>query len=73
MSFDNDLLHRGIENQHSPVYSFLHMSFFFLSTFLVKDISTTILDRKFIFGIQKNSDKLYFGIETQLSFIIPWL
>ena len=29
--------------------------FFFISTFFIKDISTTMLDRKFIFGIQNNN------------------
>ena len=38
--------------------------FFFLSTFLVKDISTTVLDRNFKFGIQVHNDKLYHGIEN---------
>ena len=36
--------------------------FFFLSKFFVKDISTTVLDRNFIFGIQVHNDKLYCGI-----------
>ena len=45
--------------------------FFLLSTFLsnlvfVKDISATIFDRKFIFSIQNNNDKLYFVIDNQL-------
>ena len=38
---DNDLLHGETENRHSPVYSFLFVSFF-LSTFFVKDIFPTI-------------------------------
>ena len=38
---DNDVLYRGIANQPSPFYSFLYLSFFFLSAYLVKDISTT--------------------------------
>ena len=37
-------------------------SFFFLSKFFVKDISTTVKDRNFIFGIQVYNDKLYRGI-----------
>ena len=45
MLSDNDLLHRGIENQLSPVYSSIHFLFFFLSTFYVKDISLAIYDR----------------------------
>ena len=39
-------------------------SFFFLSKFFVKDISTTVKDRIFIFGIQVHNDKLYRGIEN---------
>ena len=39
-------------------------SFFFLSKFFVKDISTTVQDRNFIFGIQVHNDKLYRGIEN---------
>ena len=38
-------------------------SFFFLSKFFFKDISTTVNDRNFIFGIQVHNDKLYRGIE----------
>ena len=34
-------------------------SFFFLSKFFVKDISTTVKDRNFIFGIQVHNHKLY--------------
>ena len=37
-------------------------SFFFLSKFFVKDISTTVKDRNFIFGIQVHNNKLYRGI-----------
>ena len=36
--------------------------FFFLSKFVVKDISTTVKDRNFIYGIQVHNDKLYRGI-----------
>ena len=36
--------------------------FFFLSKFFVKDISTTVKDRNFIFGIQVHNYKLYRGI-----------
>ena len=39
-------------------------SFFFLSRFFVKDISTTIYDRNFKSGIQVHNDKLYHGIEN---------
>ena len=39
-------------------------SFFFLSKFFVKDISTTVKDRNFIFGIQVHNIKLYRGIEN---------
>ena len=38
--------------------------FFFLSTFFVKDVSTTVQDRNFKFGIQVHNDKLYRGIEN---------
>ena len=34
-------------------------SFFCLSRIFVKDISTTVSDRNFIFGIQVHNDKLY--------------
>ena len=36
LSIDNDLLHRGIENRYSPIYSSLYMSFFSSSPFLSK-------------------------------------
>ena len=39
-------------------------SFFFLSKFFVKDISTTFKDRNFIFDIQVHNHKLYRGIEN---------
>ena len=39
-------------------------SFFFLSKFFVKDISTTVKDRNFIFGIQVYNGKLYRRIEN---------
>ena len=39
-------------------------SFFFLSKFFVKDISATVKDRNFIFGIQVHNHKLYRGIEN---------
>ena len=39
-------------------------SFFFLSRFFVKDISTTVKDRNFKFGIQVHNDMLYRGIEN---------
>ena len=39
-------------------------SFFFLSKFFVKDISTTVKDRNFIFGIQVHNHKLFRGIEN---------
>ena len=42
-------------------------SFFFLSRFLVKDISTTVLDRNFIFGIVVRNDKLYCEIANRYS------
>ena len=42
MSIDKDLLHCGIENRHSPVYSSLYMSFFLSLQIFVKDIFTTI-------------------------------
>ena len=41
MWVDNDVLYRGIANQPSPAYSSLYLSIF-LSTFFVKDISTTV-------------------------------
>ena len=39
-------------------------SFFFLSKFFVKHISTTVKDRNFKFGILGHNDKLYCGIEN---------
>ena len=44
-------------------------SFFFLSRFFVKDISITVEDRNFKFGIQVHNDKLYRGIENGPSLI----
>ena len=41
MQIDNDVLYRGIANQPSPAYSSVYL-LFFLSTFFVKDISTTV-------------------------------
>ena len=41
MQVDNHVLYRGIVNQPSPAYSSMYL-FFFLSTFFVKDISTTV-------------------------------
>ena len=48
-------------------------SFFFLSRFFVKDISTTVLDRNFKFGIEVHNDKLYRGIENGPSPICSFL
>ena len=62
---DDDKMYRGIENRFSTVYSSLYL-FIFLSSFFVKDISTTVKDRNFIFGIQNNNDKLYHGLENRL-------
>ena len=42
MQVDNDVLYRGIANQSSPAYFPCIYLFFFLSTFFVKDISTTV-------------------------------
>ena len=39
-------------------------SFFFLSRFFVKDISTTVKDRNYKFRITVHNDKLYRGIEN---------
>ena len=39
-------------------------SFFFLTRFFVKNISTTVKDRNCIFGIQVHNNKLYCGIEN---------
>ena len=39
---------------HSYIYSF-----FFLSRFFIKDISTTVYDRNFKFGIEVRNNKLY--------------
>ena len=47
-------------------------SFFFLSRFFVKDISTTVKDRNFKFGIQVHNDMLYGGIENgPYLFVLP--
>ena len=49
-------------------------SFFFLSRFLVKDISTTVLDRNFIFGIEVHNDKLYVELKMGLLlFVLPYI
>ena len=42
-------------------------SFFVLSRFFVKDISTTVLDRNFKFGIEVRNDKLYCEIANRHS------
>ena len=42
-------------------------SFFFLSRFFVKDISTTVQDRNFKFGIKVCNNKLYCEIANGLS------
>ena len=42
---DNDLLHRGIENQLSPVYSSIHLSILLSLYIFVEDISLTIYHR----------------------------
>ena len=39
-------------------------SFFFLSSFFAKDISTTVKDRKIKFGIQVHNDMLYRVIDN---------
>ena len=39
---DNDILYRGIANQPTPLILPCIYLFFFLSTFFVKDISTTV-------------------------------
>ena len=40
----------------------MFVPFSFFPNFCVKDISTTVKDRNFIFGIQVHNDKLYRGI-----------
>ena len=42
MQVYNDVLYRGIANQPTPAYPSLIYLFFFLPTFFVKDISTTV-------------------------------
>ena len=42
-------------------------SFFFHTTFFVKDISTTAYERNFIFGIHVANDKLYSRVENRPS------
>ena len=42
MQIDNDVLYLGIANQPTPLYLPCIYLFFFLSTFFVKDISTTV-------------------------------
>ena len=42
-------------------------SFFFLSRFFIKDISTPVEDRNFKFGMQVHNDMLYHGVENGLS------
>ena len=48
-------------------------SFFFLSRCFVKDISTTVKDRNFKFGIQVYNDMLYRGIENGPAFFYLFL
>ena len=71
MQVDDDLLYRGIENQSSPAYLSLYLSnilsFHTLMKFFVKDFSTTMQGRMFIFGIQVDDYLLYRGIENQSS------
>ena len=68
MQVDDDLLYRGIENHPSPAYSSLYLSnflsFYTLMKFFVKDFSTTMQGRKFIFDMQVGDDLLYRGIEN---------
>ena len=74
MQVDDDLLHRRIENQPSPAYSSLSLSnflsFYTLMKFFVKDFSTTMQGRKFIFDMQVDDDLLYRGIGTCLLLLI---
>ena len=62
-----------MENEPSRVCSFLFFSFFFLSIFFIKDLSKTIQDRNFIFGIHVDNDKLYRGIENEPSPVCSFL
>ena len=67
---DNDVLYRGIANQHSPAYSSLYLSDFLSfhtlnDEIFVKDSSETVLARVFIFGMQVDNDVLYCGIANQ--------
>ena len=53
MQVDNDVLYRGIANQHSPAYSSLYLSDFLSfhtlnDEIFVKDFSETVLARVFI-------------------------
>ena len=55
MLFNNDLLYRGIEHYHSPVYSSLYMPFFSFSPHLSSKISRQLYKiesswRLFCFG-----------------------
>ena len=70
MQVDNDVLYRGIANQHSPAYSSLYLSDFLTfhtlnDEIFVKDFSETVLARVFIFGMQVDNDVLYCGIANQ--------
>ena len=54
MQVDNDVLYRGIANQHSPAYSSLYLSDFLSfhtlsDEIFVKDFSETVQARVFIF------------------------
>ena len=67
MSIDNDLFHRGIENRHFPFLLFLACVLFFLSLHILRQrYPHNYINRKFIFGIQNNNDKVYRGIDDQL-------
>ena len=71
---DNFNLYCGIKKRPSPVCSFMYMFTFlslhvFSTVIFFKDISKTIYDRTFIFGIQVDKNKLYRGVENGLSYI----
>ena len=72
MQVDNDVLYRGIANQHSPAYSPLYLSNFHSfhtlnDEIFVKDFSETVQARVFMFGMQVDNDVLYRGIANQPS------
>ena len=72
MQVDNDVLYRGIANQHSSAYSSLYLSNFLSfhtlnDEIFVQDFCETVQARVFIFGMQVDNDVMYREIANQPS------